>query len=148
MQLLTSLNISPWAKNAFGDTLYSYALSQNYWEVAAWCLENDKPEFSHIVSESVNNRELINTFFDKGAISQELFKLMLDHGLSLSTIVNQAKENVLHTVARLGEVQVLLHLFRLFTSSSFVPNDDYKDKLRENIKNAINMEDNHGNKRF
>lgn len=145
LQTLASLGISPWAKNSLGDTLYSYAVSHNYSEVMEWCLRNDQQEMSDRIEESVNDPELIRMFLNNLPLSESLLKLMSDHGLSLSTVVNSKGENVLQVIARSGNLPVLLRLLQLFKDDTSLPDTEETGKLRENIKAAINLKDHEGN---
>lgn len=145
LKTLASLNISPWAKNSFGDTLYSYAASHNYSEIIEWCLTKDRIKFADRMAEAVNKPELISMFLNNLPISESLFKLMLDRGLSLSTVVSQEGETLLQAIARLDNLPLLIHLLELFKDDSSLLDTEQIRKLRKNIREAINLEDNHGN---
>ncbi len=143
---LVQLKINLWAYSNSTETLYSFSLSHDCFNVAKWCLENSKPEFSELIANMINNKSLLISFLDSPNFDEDLFKLMLFHGLSLNLPITENGGNILSYLAIKGKLEILIHLLQLFVfDEEEKPFDEEQNKLKQKLEVAINSLDFQGN---
>lgn len=143
---LAQLNIDIWAYNEFKETLFSYAFSKNRFDIAKWCLKNNRTEFSELFTNIFDNKSLLKSFLDPSVFDKDLFKLMLFQGLSLDISLTKSGGNLLLYFASEGRLDILIDILQLFRSNENTsPLSEEENYLKQQVEQAINSLDLRGN---